>query len=124
MIKLSPYGRLGGIPLPLNLFISLAEIQNMNDTVTDKEFIELSNSTIVSENNPEHILNEMGKSFEQQAAQVKIQNEQAIQQVSQQINNDVNNSILPMFYSLSGFFVVLILVAVFVKVFSSDENKK
>lgn len=41
----------------------------MNNTVTtDKEFIELSNSTIVSENNPEHILNEMGKSFEQQAA--------------------------------------------------------
>ncbi|OOR90980.1 hypothetical protein [Moraxella bovis] len=79
MIKLSPYGRLGGIALPLNLFISLAEIQNMNDTVTtDKEFIELSNSTIVSENNPEHILNEMGKSFEQQAAQAKIQNEQAI----------------------------------------------
>lgn len=45
----------------------------MNYTVTtNKEFIELSNSTIVSENNPEHILNEMGKSFEQQARKATI----------------------------------------------------
>ena len=97
----------------------------MNNTVTtDKEFIELSNSTIVSENNPEHILNEMGKSFEQQAVQAKIQNEQAIQQVSQQINNDVNNSILPMFYGLAGFFMVLSLIVVFIKVLSHEKNKK
>ncbi len=97
--------------------------QAQNAPISEQELDELTNTAIISENSPEHIATEMGKSFEQQGKQAQIQNQQALEQVQQQINTGVNNSILPMIYGLAGFFLVLSLAVVFIKTLTSDKDK-